>query len=552
MVLLAAAAGTQAAATGALASMPPAVATATGTAAAASTATGTGTGTGNPYSPTYHHPYRHGAVPTRGTATKMRTWARQHPAAARNSVNGAVQKDSPNNLLFGGGVDGTGVTTGHEKVYLVFFGSQWGKKGKDASGNITLTGDGSGEAPYLQKLFKGLGTGGELWSGVMTQYCEGVATGSQDCPATAPHVAFPRSGALAGVWVDESVKSPSNATAHRLGVEAVHAAAHFGNTTAASNRDAQYVILSPTRTHPDGFNTPSGQFCAWHDYNGDPYVGATSPYGDLAFTNMPYVTDAGAGCGAHFVNSTSAGKRDGISIVEGHEYAETITDQNPNGGWLDGEAQPQENGDLCAWDPSQPGHPNSRNLVLPTGTFAMQPTWANDFNGGTGGCDFTHPIVSTELLANPGFEAGVLAPWTSNASVETANSGSDPAHTGGWLARLDGQNGPVTDTLAQKVAVKPVRGSYSKATFSFWLDIQTSDPTDKAYDTLTVKVLDASGTVVKTLHTYSNLDASGYVRHSFSLNSFLGKTITLKFTGKETLAGHNTTFFVDDTALNAS
>jgi serine protease len=34
-------------------------------------------------------------------------------------------------------------------------------------------------APYLQQLFKGLGTGGELWSGVMTQYCQGVATGTE-------------------------------------------------------------------------------------------------------------------------------------------------------------------------------------------------------------------------------------------------------------------------------------------------------------------------------------------------------------------------------------
>src|SRR5205807_6134036 len=88
-----------------------------------------------------------------------------------------------------------------------------------------------------------------------------------------------------------------------------------GNTTQASNRYAQYVILSPTGTHPDGFNTPSGGFCAWHDYNGDTTLSgggaAPSPYGDIAFTNMPYVADLGASCGAHFVSNSL----DGYSIV---------------------------------------------------------------------------------------------------------------------------------------------------------------------------------------------------------------------------------------------
>ena len=126
----------------------------------------------------------------------------------------------------------------------------------------------------------------------------------------------------AGVWVDESTASPATATGHQLGVEAVNAAAHFGNTTAASNRDAQYVILSPTGTNPDNWLTNG--FCAWHDYNGDSTLSGgavTSPYGDIAFTNLPYITDAGASCGQNFVNSS--GPLDGVSIVEGHEYAET-------------------------------------------------------------------------------------------------------------------------------------------------------------------------------------------------------------------------------------
>jgi serine protease len=308
----------------------------------------------------------------------MRQWWASHP-----------QRASSRNLNYGGGIDGIGVTTGHEKVYLVFFGSQWGTQGTDGSGNVTLSGDPSGEAPYLQKLIKGLGTNNELWSGVMTQYCQGVAAGSQTCPSSAAHVAYPAGGALSGVWVDESKASPGTASGHQLGVEAVSAAAHFGNTTAASNRNAQYVVISPHGTNPDNWLTNG--FCAWHDYNGDSTLSGgavTSPYGDIAFTNLPYITDAGASCGQDFVNGN--GTLDGVSIVEGHEYAETITDQNPAGGWTDRSGN--ENGDKCAWiTPGRSG--GSFDLSLATGTFAMQTTWANDGSGGRGACEASHPIV---------------------------------------------------------------------------------------------------------------------------------------------------------------
>jgi hypothetical protein len=513
----------------------------------------------NPYAPSYRHLYRGGAVPTRGAAARMAGWARQHPGAvtASPAAAGGAGAASANNVRYGGGNDGIGVTTGDERVYLVFFGSQWGTQGTNGNGDITLSGDPSGEAPYLQEMFKGLGTGNEQWSGVMTQYCEGVAAGAQTCPARAPHVAYPHGGALAGVWVDESAASPAQATGHKLAQEAIDAATHFGNTTAADNRDASYVILSPTGTHPDGFDTQSGQdFCAWHDWNGDTTLSggaAPSPDGDVAFTNMPYVTDAGVNCGASFVRSGSAGKLDGVSIVAGHEYAETITDQNPAGGWVD--LGGEETADKCAWIPPKPATAGSAAVLqLSTGAFAMQSVWANNANSGKGGCRFTQTIKSTQLLQNPGFETGKLAPWLATAGVLKKKSSSFPVHAGNWLARLGGRTAPHTDTLAQTVTVAPAGGTYGAATFSFWLEIKTNDPASKASDTLTVQVLDASGTVVKqTLHVYSNQDAVGhYVQHSFSLNSFLGQTIVLKFTGAQTLTGHTTSFFIDDTALNAS
>jgi serine protease len=380
----------------------------------------------DPYSPAYKHPYRHGVIPTVSRLAKMRHWAITHPNAP------AAPALSASDVSYGGAIDGIGVTDGPEKVYLVFYGSQWGTQSTNAQGDVTLSGDPKGMAPYLQQLFKGLGTGNELWSGVMTQYCQGVATGTETCPASNQfHVAYPTGGALAGVWVDESTASPSEATPFQLGTEAVSAAAHFGNTTAASNRDAQYDIISPTGTLPDNYINQG--FCAWHDWNGDSYVGVTSPYGDIAFTNMPYVTDVGASCGQNFVNSGSAGTLDGVSMVNGHEYAETITDQDPAGGWTNSSGE--EVGDLCAWNEG-PGAP-AANLSLTTGTFAMQSIWGNDGAGG-GDCEFSHAIVTngngqgnTVTVTNPGNQS---TKRSTRVSLQMSATDSQSGQTFTWSA----------------------------------------------------------------------------------------------------------------------
>jgi hypothetical protein len=321
------------------------------------------------------HAYRHGVVPMRG-----------HHEAATNRL------DLGGNLRYGGGVGGAGVMTGAPRVYLVFWGSQWGSSATNSQGDLTLGGDPASVAPVLQEFMKGLGTDGEKWSGVMTQYCEGVATGAQTCPGGPAHVSYPTGDVLAGVWLDESSAAPAQATGHQIGLEAVSAATHFGNTSLAANASSQYVIVSPTATHPDGFNTGSAQFCAWHDSTGDNTLSGgsvASPYGQLAFTNLPYIPDAGTTCGKGFVNAGAVGSLDGVTIVEGHEYAETLTDPYPSTGWTDSSGN--EDADKCAWITSGPGA--AQDITFSTGSFAVQSTWANDDNGGIGGCETSHAIT---------------------------------------------------------------------------------------------------------------------------------------------------------------
>jgi len=348
-------------------------------------------------------PYRHGYVPFLGLQS-----------------TGAVLASglaSANNLRFEGGTGGVGVTTGPEKVYLVFWGSQWGTQATNSSGYATFSGDPKTIAPVLQAFFAGLGTGGETWSGVMTQYCDGVALLAQSCPASNnQHVAYPTGGAIAGVWEDTASAAPASATGHQIGVEAVNAATHFGNLTAASNSNTQYVVISPTGTNPDNYK--GNGFCAWHDYTGDTTLSGgavNSPDGPLAFTNFPYVTDIGSSCGAGFVNHP--GTDDGVTIVEGHEYAETITDQFPAGGWLD--ASGAETGDKCAWISS--GQGAAQNITLTTGSFPVQSTWANDYNGGSGGCEVSHPIVQ-----NGGGGSGITFTAPGNQTGTVGSSVSLP------------------------------------------------------------------------------------------------------------------------------
>ncbi|MDP9343602.1 MAG: hypothetical protein M3Q23_16230 [Actinomycetota bacterium] len=565
-----------------------------------------------------------------------------HPPSGILPPRGAATpKTNPSaNLSYHGGTSGIGVTTGGPKVYIVYWGSQWGTQTTGSDGYQHFSGDPQGMAPVQQAFFAGVGTGGEEWSGVPTQYCEGVPSGSKSCPSSATHVGYPTGGALAGVWEDASAAAPAKATQPQIAAEAVLAATHFGNTDPASNRNAQYVVTSPTGTKPYLFPYSA---CAWHDWT-------SSVNGPLPYTNMPYITDAGAGCGADAVNSGSGGTLDGVTIVGGHEYAETITDQLPPGGWLDSIGN--ENADKCAWRTTPPGA--MQNITLTTGTFPVQGSWAND-SPNANGCEIFHPVVTNspdftisaspttlsvdsgasgqttittaalngynaaitlsvnglpvgasasfspnpiaapgsgtstmtidsgnaaagtypltvsgsdgtithitsvsftisagvpQLLGNPGFENGASnpAPWIITGGVINSSS-SEPPHGGTWDAWLGGHGTTHTDTLYQQVSIP---SGVSTATLSLFLHIDTADTSTTAHDQMRLQILDSSGTLLKNLASYSNLNAaSGYSKKTFDVASFAGQTIRVFVVVKEN-ASLPTSFVTDDFALNTT
>lgn len=216
-------------------------------------------------------------------------------------------------VQYNGGTNGT--ITESPKVYLVFYGSQWG-----GSGGATQT--------QNEGFFKGLGTGGERWSTILTQYCDNVPAGTQTCPASAQHIPYPTSTVYAGTWFDSSKPAPA-APGDDLITEARSAASHFGVTDLARSI---FIVFSPA-------GTSAGGGFSWHTTTSDGYNVVNAAFGEQN------------------------------TIVTSHEYAETMTDVN--GGWTTADKS-AEVGDLCGPD---------GNLNLTTGSFPVTSIWSNKDSG---------------------------------------------------------------------------------------------------------------------------------------------------------------------------
>ena len=255
----------------------------------------------------------------------------------------------------------------------------------------------------------------------------------------------------------------------------------------------------------------------------------------------------------------------------GSGTANTVTVTNP--GSQAGTAGTAANLQISATDSasgqtltySASGLPAGLSISSATGLISGTPTTANTYNvtvtatdttGASGSTAFGWTIGSgsgggctaAQLLGNPGFETGTAAPWTATSGV-ISNHTQEPPHSGTWDAWLDGYSSATTDTLAQTVTVPSGCTTYQ---LSFWLHIDTAQTGTTAKDTFTVQILSSSGTVLGTLATFSNLNhVTGYLQHTYDLSAYAGQAITLKFTGKQA-SSTQTSFVVDDTALNVS
>ena len=218
------------------------------------------------------------------------------------------------------------------KVFIIFWG-------------YNTYGDPDGVKTLLKKYAKAMGGSGH--NDIYTQYYE--KSGSKTVDIKNPRHQF------AGAWEDDTNAVPTHPTDAQVAAESLQGVAHFGYKANAS-----YVVATPTQHSSTGFGT---QWCAYHS--------ATYSGGHLvSYTNLPYMPDAGSSCGSDIISppSDESSTDEGVTIVEGHEYGESVTDPNPPTGWYN--FSQGEIGDICAWQ-------DIENDPFAKQSFTSQPMFSN-------------------------------------------------------------------------------------------------------------------------------------------------------------------------------
>lgn len=210
------------------------------------------------------------------------------------------------------------------------------------------------EATILQNFFNH--TGGSAWQNINHQYYQSPGTALCSSTSTATYCAGNQTGQLLATVVDSSAP-PRRPSQSSVANEASKYAATYGH-----GPQINYFVAMASGHDPSGFRS---SWCAFHSSTG-------SGNSEVSYTDFPYQTDAGASCGEGFINSP--GTYDGVTIVGGHEYSETVTDPEPNTGWLDSSGE--ENGDKCAWM-----KPPASNQTMNGSSFPVQGLWSNANSG---------------------------------------------------------------------------------------------------------------------------------------------------------------------------
>ena len=205
---------------------------------------------------------------------------------------------------------------------------------------------------------------------------------------------------------------------------------------------------------------------------------------------------------------------------------------------------------LAGTDASLPFSVPLDTTTLTNGTHSLIAV-AYDKAGNTGvsaAVSFTVSNSFTQLLQDPGFEQAGLG-WEANPRGNI-NYPVTGAHLGQGYVWLNGYGATSTDNLYQDVTLP---AGISKAALTFYLNLTTSETsTTAANDTLVLQVRDTSGSVLKTLATWSNLNANlGWVQRSFDVTEFAGQTVRIYLEGNEN-ASLATNFRLDDFTLRVT
>lgn len=213
------------------------------------------------------------------------------------------------------------------RIHYIF----WGYKAGDPNGLATL----------LETYAKSIG--GSAYNNIYTQYY-----------GPSGNITNP-SNQFSGAMFDNTNPIPAHPTDAQVAAEAVNFVKLHGY-----DANGSYVVATAHGHSSSGFGT---QWCAYH---------SATTYNNhlISYTNLPYIPDAGSSCGSNIIGppSDESGADEGVTIVGGHEYGESITDPNPPSGWYNNTYG--EIGDICAWQ-------NIQNDPYGTHTYTAQPMFSN-------------------------------------------------------------------------------------------------------------------------------------------------------------------------------
>ncbi len=219
------------------------------------------------------------------------------PPHSTSALAAPTVKSSASRLEYGGGP-----VQVQPRLVAIFWGTNWERE------------PGAELKPQLEKMLDGLA--GSSWQKILTQY--GEAT-SPSRVSEAPTIE---------VYDDRRVSAPVGVEFAKIEGEAEEVMAGEG---AQASADATYMVLpAPETDYAQYFDTG---FCGWHASMAAGRALAFVPYeGQPPFESHCGVSLAGADIPT--------------SIAISHEYAESVTDPEPETGWAE-QKNRQEIADLC-------------------------------------------------------------------------------------------------------------------------------------------------------------------------------------------------------------
>jgi len=156
---------------------------------------------------------------------------------------------------------------------------------------------------------------------------------------------------------------------------------------------------------------------------------------------------------------------------------------------------------------------------------------ATDTTGQYTNASTTFTIANGQLIRNGSFEKGYGVGWSNTTGMQIGTILNQTAYDGTKMAKFCGTGSQMSVSLYQTVIIP---ANATTAVLSFALHVETKETSGTARDTLVVQIRNSSGAILKTLATYSNLNAAtGYKLYSLDLGAYKGQTIQVYFVGAE-------------------